>query len=302
MENPFSQIILGTAQLGMPYGLGKWKHDLMPEGEAFAILDAAWEQGITTLDTSPEYGVAEERIAKYLEENPDKSFHVISKIKTIPDDDRAVGASLQSWFKSCPFINLNNSASLTLMLHRETDIYRNAVIEGLTEMKAQAKLFCWGVSVYKETTARYAAETDSCFVVQLPFGVLNQAFGRNGVIELLSKQKKIVMARSVFSQGLLVSYGQNSIKLEEATIHLIDRLHALLTAQNFFINDFAVAVAMHEKGLNHLVLGADTADQLLSWKIHETSSETLNVPAEILKQLRELNSASLKPQKWKNVS
>ena len=60
-------------------------------------------------------------------------------------------------------------------------------------MKAQ-EMFCWGVSVYKETTARYAAET-TAVCCTTAFGA-NQAFGRNG-IELLSK-KKIVMARSVF--------------------------------------------------------------------------------------------------------
>ena len=47
-----SQIVLGTAQLGMPYGEGIWKQSLMPEEEAFNILSAAWERGITALDTS----------------------------------------------------------------------------------------------------------------------------------------------------------------------------------------------------------------------------------------------------------
>jgi hypothetical protein len=42
MENQFSKIILGTVQLGMPYGLGPWKNELMPEATAFSILDAAW--------------------------------------------------------------------------------------------------------------------------------------------------------------------------------------------------------------------------------------------------------------------
>ena len=79
-----SQIVLGTAQLGMPYGEGIWKQSLMPEEEAFNILSAAWERGITALDTSPDYGLAELRIAKFLSRNPQKQFHVISKIKDYP--------------------------------------------------------------------------------------------------------------------------------------------------------------------------------------------------------------------------
>ena len=88
MENTFSRIILGTAQLGMPYGLGKWKHELMPEAVAFSILDRAWERGIRTIDTSPDYGIAEARLGKYLNNNPSKSFNVITKIKNLPTDVR----------------------------------------------------------------------------------------------------------------------------------------------------------------------------------------------------------------------
>ena len=82
MENQFSKIILGTVQLGMPYGLGPWKSELMPEVTAFSILDAAWDSGIRTLDTSSNYGVAEERISKFMRLNPSKNFDLISKVKS----------------------------------------------------------------------------------------------------------------------------------------------------------------------------------------------------------------------------
>ena len=70
MEKPFSKIIVGTAQLGMPYGMGQWADKVMPEKEAFRILDGAWERGFTTLDTSPDYGLAVERIVKFMRVNP----------------------------------------------------------------------------------------------------------------------------------------------------------------------------------------------------------------------------------------
>ena len=82
MESQFSKLILGTVQLGMPYGAGRWANELMPEATAFSILDAAWDSGITTLDTSSHYGVAEERIAKFMRLNPSKNFDLISKVKS----------------------------------------------------------------------------------------------------------------------------------------------------------------------------------------------------------------------------
>ena len=66
----------------MAYGFGRWANELMPEAAAFSILDAAWDNGITTLDTSSNYGVAEERIAKFMRLNPSKNFDLISKVKS----------------------------------------------------------------------------------------------------------------------------------------------------------------------------------------------------------------------------
>ena len=86
MKEYFSKIILGTVQLGMPYGLGEWKDEVMPESVAFSILDEAWASGINTLDTANSYGLSEERIAKFLRLNPQKSFHVISKFKGYCDN------------------------------------------------------------------------------------------------------------------------------------------------------------------------------------------------------------------------
>ena len=103
MTPNFSKIILGTVQLGMPYGLGQWRQGLMPESVAFSILDAAWEMGITTLDTSPDYGIAEERIAKYMKINPTKQFHIISKIKSLMDSSLDISSSFALWLENSPF-------------------------------------------------------------------------------------------------------------------------------------------------------------------------------------------------------
>jgi len=299
MRNVFSKIILGTAQLGAPYGLGSWQHELMPEKESFSILNAAWERGITTLDTSPEYGVAEDRIAKFMRLNTHKPFHIISKIKNIPIDNQNAQTQLQNWLENCPFHKLKSCASLSLLLHKETDIYRSSVVDQLSDLTHEKKLFSWGVSVYEEDTARYAAGIDTCSLVQLPFGVLNQSFGRNGVIQMLSKQNKIVMARSVFLQGLFLKSDEGLLGCDEETHSLIDALRKFLKKHEFPTNDFAIAVASVEKGVSNLVLGADNADQVLSWKTNLDLFKRLILPETLVKDLRYINKHSLKPQSWR---
>ena len=203
MQNPFSKIILGSAQFGMPYGLGRWKNDLMPEAEVFALLDMAWEMGITTIDTSPDYGIAQARIAKYLRANAGKRFHIISKIKDISGAGKNVKDIFQSYFDACPFTNFDFCSSLSVLLHRETDIYHPDIRKELDAAVRRGQIIRWGVSVYGEAYAKDASEIETCSIVQLPFGVLNQSFAHGGCIDYLNSNTTLIHARSIFTQGLL---------------------------------------------------------------------------------------------------
>src|SRR5207249_4407125 len=72
-----NKFILGTAQLGIPYGInnkGRPLHD-----ESLAILKAAQGGGINTLDTADAYGDATNIISDYHHSNPE--FNIINKFK-----------------------------------------------------------------------------------------------------------------------------------------------------------------------------------------------------------------------------
>ena len=78
----FSKIILGTAQFGLAYGINN-ANGKIPENEIFKILDFAYQNKITILDTASSYGNSEKQIGKYLKKNPEKSFKIIIKISLI---------------------------------------------------------------------------------------------------------------------------------------------------------------------------------------------------------------------------
>jgi aryl-alcohol dehydrogenase-like predicted oxidoreductase len=59
------RIVLGTVQLGLPYGR-RAGAGLMREVEAFAVLDAAWNAGIRDFDTAEAYGCAAERLSRWV--------------------------------------------------------------------------------------------------------------------------------------------------------------------------------------------------------------------------------------------
>lgn len=262
MHNPFSKIILGTVQLGMPYGLGRWKDMLMPESEAFAILDAAWEMGITTLDTSPDYGVAEARIAKYLKVNKSKPFQIVSKIKQIPSDIVNVKLKFKSYFDACPFAGFEACSSLSVLLHKEADIYRPEVLDELDAAVQRGQIMQWGVSVYGEAFAIDAEKIETCLLIQLPFGVLNQSFARSGCIDCIGSKTTLLHARSLFAQGLLFLENDSLQDLSPEIKDIVNHVAKMASLSSQSKMQLGLRFVLSMAQINSAVLGVDTVEQL----------------------------------------
>ena len=79
-----SRIILGTAQIGLHYGINN-ETGKLKLSESIALLDTAFNMGIRVLDTAEAYGNALEIIGLFHAKNPDKKFyampHIISHVR-----------------------------------------------------------------------------------------------------------------------------------------------------------------------------------------------------------------------------
>jgi len=62
-----NNLVLGTAQIGLPYGIAN-KTGQPDPAVAVAIINEAWGQGIREFDTAQGYGVSEEILGKALSE------------------------------------------------------------------------------------------------------------------------------------------------------------------------------------------------------------------------------------------
>ena len=298
MENQFSEIILGTVQLGMPYGRGRWADELMPQRDAFKILDAAWERGITTVDTAPDYGLAEERIGKYMKLNPSKIFHVISKVKEFDFERYEDDGGFKIWMDSCPFLSLDNCASLTILLHREKWIKNYRVRDVLSDAVQMGPITNWGVSLYNHDTALIAKGIDDCKIVQLPFGPLNQSFANLGLTDKLVIAGKKVIARSILAQGRLVRLADTKSNDTSAQDRLIQELRVALNHTGTSVIDFSISLALSEPSIANLVLGADTPENVNSWFNDSLGHSWEKLPATLLGKLRDYDGALGKPQLW----
>ena len=60
-----------------------------------------------------------------------------------------------------------------------------------------------------------------------------------------------------------------------------------------------MSVALAEEGINNLVLGVDTHEQLIAWNVIPNPLDKFDLPASLLDELRHYDSQKLNPQYWK---
>ena len=77
----FNKLAIGSANFGMNYGYINSGRKLEPD-LVYKLLDYAWLNNINTIDTAEVYGESELVIGRYLNENQEKKFNIITKINS----------------------------------------------------------------------------------------------------------------------------------------------------------------------------------------------------------------------------
>lgn len=191
-----SRLVLGTVQLGMPYGIAN--HSGQPsESEAKHILDLAWEFGIRELDTAPVYGQSEALIGKY-----GSRFDVVSKIAAEIDvtDERAVEDSVNSSVAACG----KDLAGVLLRKADHMELLGGSLGHALARLKNEGKVGFVGVSIYSAEEFHRANEIDAVEAIQFPFNAFDTKLARTELIKDAVARGKKLYVRSAFLQGLLL--------------------------------------------------------------------------------------------------
>ena len=199
-------LVLGTAQLGMNYGIAN-KEGKPSRERALEIVAEAWKKGIRFFDTAQAYGESESVLGECLRALGDGTSGnepaVISKLhpEIRPSDGqavlRAVGESLK---------RLRIKTLWGLMLHRESWLEgATGLFEEVADrLKREGKIRFFGISVYSPEMASKALNTPGIDLVQVPFNIFDQRALRQGIFESARKKNKTIFVRSVYLQGLLL--------------------------------------------------------------------------------------------------
>lgn len=260
-----SEMSLGTVQLGMDYGIAN-QNGRPKEEQCFEMLSAAFENGITSIDTARAYGASEEVLGKFFKQYKGEIPFITTKIIGIEDipAEKIEAKAISVVETSLELLGVKKVNCI--MLHRGSNLFEN----GYTVAKAMESLIkkgytdTVGVSVYGADELEKMFEYDVYTATQIPMSIFDQRLIVSGMTDKLYERNITTFVRSVFLQGLFFLNPDNvtdPILLEHAAPK-IKLLHTCAEKEGMSIAELAISYMRNIKGVTSLVLGADTAEQV----------------------------------------
>jgi spore coat polysaccharide biosynthesis protein SpsF len=261
-----AEFVLGSVQLGLPYGAANRTGKPSREA-AVALLRRAVAAGIRTFDTAHAYGDAEDRLGEALSGLP---VFVVTKLSPLPDlaenasPENVLTATEASVTQSCAA--LRTTRLDCLLLHRAVHrtAFGGAIWQRLLAYKAAGVIGKLGISVQSTAEAAAALECPDVQHIQLPFNLLDWRWAE--IVDALTTRPDVtVHVRSVFLQGLLaagdrsvwpVIDGVDPVAVLAAIDALVRELHRDSAA------DLCMAYARGQAFINGVVIGLETETQL----------------------------------------
>ncbi len=266
-----SRLQLGSAQLGMDYGIAN-RRGRPTDQQARDLLQTAIEHGISQVDTARDYGEAESRIGTLVSPGDAHRLGVITKLSHLPGlqeqtDPGHIRASVDaSVFRSCR--ELRKHRLPVLLMHRwaHHGQWGGQVWGRLLELQVEGVIGELGVSVTNPGEAMAACAEPAIKHLQLPFNVLDRRWLANDIQSALrDRPDLLVHGRSALLQGLLLLPAKrwpNLAGTDPAAItQALDRLVEAMERTGR--TDLCLAYVRAQCWLDSIVLGAETHEQLL---------------------------------------
>jgi aryl-alcohol dehydrogenase-like predicted oxidoreductase len=279
-------LVLGTAQLGLDYGVTN-SHGRPSDSEAASILELAKRSNIATIDTAAAYGDAESRLG---ESGFSSKFDIISKFHSIPGKP----------FKIEPHLKSLKLQSISGMLfHNASQIASETGLRNLNELRAlrdEGLVSKIGFSAYQieeiEGALEHFSDPD---IIQIPSHALDLRALDSHILNEMASNRVEIHVRSVFMQGLLLAH-PSSISVGKYSF-LFDALQEVQekaeeTQQS--VMQFLFNQVRNHPNVSSIVIGASTSHELgqivSAWNSPIVESERIQ---------HNLDYEDLDPRNWK---
>lgn len=290
------RLILGTAQLGLPYyGIANTK-GRPDQSAANAMISTALEAGIYFFDTAQAYGESENVLGEALTSaDAQNSAQIITKITPADSDCVAlVQTSLQQ---------LHVASLFCLMLHQEEDIahLKGDLAYNLQSCLERGLTLHIGVSVYDADKALEALAHPLISVVQIPANLFDRRCLMAGVLQRAKNMGKEIHIRSVFLQGLLFLAPERLPPGLELLRPYVHHLHTLSDKYGSSVSMIALAWVLRRYEEARVIFGAENLKQ-----VHanlDSARQSTIFSSQLLEELDEIvppqTPSLLNPSLWR---
>jgi aryl-alcohol dehydrogenase-like predicted oxidoreductase len=283
-----NRIVLGGAQLGLPYGILNGGETLSRE-EVARILDTAFGHGIDSIDTAIAYGQSESIIG----ETAQNRFKVISKLPPIPSSVSNVSEWVHTQVDAS-LSRLKCTSLDALLLHQPQDltgIHGAELYDAISSLKIEKIIHRFGVSIYEPDELADIIGKFDIDIVQAPFNVFDRRI--LGVIDQLVALNIELHVRSVFLQGVLIAGPAGRPQRFEPWSEHFALFDEWVHSTGMSAMSCCLGFALQQPVVAKLVIGATSAESLAEI-MASIPSKHFEVPVQLQSSIEQL----IDPRYW----
>lgn len=283
-----SPLTLGTVQLGMAYG-SVVRTARPAEADAFTLLDAAWDAGVTGFDTAAAYGDAESVLGRWIAKRARAPFIMTKLDKSVHADE--VPAAVSGQARTLGVVCID-----ALLVH-DPDQLTPSMADILHGLEADGVIGGFGASVYTVRHAIAALGARGLSFIQAPFSVADRRFETAGVLDRAAGGNVRFFARSLFLQGVLLQDPGTLPDTLDGLREPIAALGELAIAAGVSVLALCLAAARHPVVTSRLIGVADERQLSANLKA-ESEAVSADTVREAVGLFQDVPGALVDPRTW----
>ena len=286
------KIILGSAQMGLDYGINNIQGQI-DFNQSFEILKFAYLNGIKNIDCAESYGNIHSIIGMFKRDNPKYEFNIQTKLSSKSD------LKLDSFGRVNKILSdLRTNKIQTLMFHSYS-IYRESLdrLNDYIKMKDEGLINFIGVSVYRNSEIKSLIRDKNIDLIQIPFNMLDSSKEKVEIIKKAKLNGKIIQARSVFLQGLFFKDINDGSKVVKDLLYELNELKLISKNNKISMHEMSLNYVLHHDCIDNIIIGIDNIKQLKK----NINSLKKSLSKKIINQINSIkikNTHYINPTNW----
>lgn len=307
---PVPRLVLGTAQLGVSYGIAnKRGRPGLPESQR--LLKTAISNGVTYIDTARAYGDSEAVIGRALSDGWFGRAKIITKLSPMTDCPPDAASSVVNAFVDASIYQslsaLNVKRLDVVLLHRASHLadWQGAVWLRLLEHQRSGLVGELGVSLQTPEECLMVLDIEGVRHIQMPLNVFDWRWDDviPYIVEAKLRRKLVVHVRSVLLQGLITSNEQALWQRAHVSNYQVVSAWLTTCTAEFgrrSIADFCISFVSALSWVDGVVLGMETLEQLIeNMDLFDREPLSLADVEKVVRFRPRLSMESLNPAFWK---